>query len=472
MRRTSATTWLLRECGESACATRSTSRRLIYGLVAMGVVMLCGAGCAKRAPIAGLPTYPSYPFPSIPLGFEDSAAALEHERAWLFLQANDLRAAEVGFTRALSGSPEFHPSTAGLGFVELSRGATEEAILRFEQALERAPTYVPALLGRGEAFIVADRVDEAIGSFEEAFAADPSLVSLLRRVEELRFAGLMVQVSQARAAGAAGRDEEALVAYERLIELSPESAFLYLELAEVERRQESIDSALRHLEEAVFLDPDAVSAWMMMAEIYLAGGDLDRSEQALLRADAVEPRDEIASALLEIEVRRREADRSAEFPEIEAVEALTRGQLATLVGVQFERLLEEASVGGAAIITDGRDYSGYAWLVAVVQARVMEGDANYRFEPERNVTRAEFADVLMRVYGLGKASVATDPPSSQVRFSDLAPSHLSFSTASEAVSLGLLFPRERNTFRPGGQVTGVDAIASIERLRLLLNYER
>ena len=450
----------------------SFRKRLVCCLLTIGAVMLCAAGCATRAPVVGIPVYPGYPFPTIPPGLEDSAAALEHERAWLFLQADDLRAAEVSFTRALSGNAEFHPSTTGLGFVELSRGATEEALLRFEQALEWAPAYVPALLGRGETFLVADRVDEAIGSFEAAFAADPSLISLLQRVEELRFAGLMSQVNLARAAGAAGRDEEALAAYERLIGLSPESSFLYLELAAVERRQGNTDSALGYLEQAVFLDPDAVSAWLMMAEIYLSDSDFDRSEQALLRADAIEPRDEITRALLDIEVRRRGADRLPEFPEIEATEALTRGQLATLVGVQFERLLEEASVGRGAIITDARGYSGYAWLLTVVQAGVMEGDANYRFEPERNVTRAEFADVLIRIYGLGKASVETSPLSSRPRFSDLAPSHLSFSAASEAVSLGILFPRERNTFQPSGQVTGVDAIASVERLRLLIDNER
>ena len=451
---------------------RSTRPRLVHGLAAIGVVSLWAVGCAARAPVVDVAVYPSYAFPTIPPVFEDSSAALEHERAWLFLQADDLSAAEVGFTRALSGSPEFYPSTAGLGFVELSRGATEEAIFRFEQALERAPAYVPALLGLGEAFLVADRVNEAIGSFEAAFAADPDLISLLRRVEELRFAGLMAQLNEARAAGADGRDEEALAAYGRLIDLSPESGFLYLELAEVERRQGSADSALGHLEQAVFLDPNAVSAWMMMAELYLADNDLDRGEQALLRADAIEPRDEISKALVDIEARRQDAARTAEFPEIEAAAALTRGQLATLVGVHFERLLREASVGSAAIITDARDYSGYAWLLTVVQARVMEGDANYRFEPDRNVTRAELAEVLMRIYALGKTSVVVDNLSSRPRFSDLAPGHLSFSVASEAVSLGILFPRERNSFQPGGQVPGVEAMAAVERLRLLLDDER
>ena len=55
----------------------------------------------------GLPAYPSYPFPTVPPGFAESAVALEHDRAWLFLQADDLDAAEVGFTRALSGSQSF-----------------------------------------------------------------------------------------------------------------------------------------------------------------------------------------------------------------------------------------------------------------------------------------------------------------------------------------------------------------------------
>ena len=167
-------------------------------------VVLCGqvlAGCATRLPVVTTPTYPSYPFPTVPQELVGSPAAAAHERAWRFLQAGDLDEAERGFTAALRRSPEFHPSGAGLGFVGLARGQVDTAVARFDQVLVWSPVYLPALLGRGEALLVGDHVGEAIESFEAALVADPGLTSLRQRVAELRFVGLRDQV--ARGAGGA-----------------------------------------------------------------------------------------------------------------------------------------------------------------------------------------------------------------------------------------------------------------------------
>ena len=439
------------------------------------LAVLIAAGCVTRVPLDTVPVYPGYPFPAVPEALSTSPAVSDHERAWLALQAGDREAAEVRFVSALDRHPGFHPSEAGLGFVLLSRGQAQDAVARFDRALARAPTYAPALLGRGEALLQADRVAEAIESFEAAFAADPSRTPLLRRVEALRFSGLMDQVVEARAAVAAGRDDEARTAYERLIGESPESGFLHIELAEVEQRQQNTGAALRHLEQAVLLNPNAVAAWMMMADIYRSEGDLDRAAQALLRADAIEPSDEITRALADLETGResgpREAYRTAEILEIAAAAVLTRGQLAALVGMQFGPLLEAAGGGGTTIITDARNDPGYDWVIAVARAGVMEADANYRFQPSRAVTRAELADVIARVRRLADGG-ATSTTSRRPSFTDLPSSHLSYPVASEAVAAGVLAALEHNTFQPSRLVTGEEAVAAIERLGRLIGNDR
>lgn len=439
------------------------------------VAGLIAAGCVTRVPLDTAPVYPDYPFPAVPSTLSNSPAVSDHERAWFALQAGDLQAAEVRFTAALDRDPAFHPSEAGLGFVRLSRGEAQNAVARFEQALTRAPAYSPALLGRGEALLQVDRVPEAIESFEAAFAADPSLTPVLRRVEALRFSILMEQVVEARAAGAAGRDGEARAAYERLIDESPESGFLYVELAAVEQRQQDYAAALRHLEQAVLLDPNAVAAWLLMADIYLDEGDLDRGEQALLRADAIEPSDEIARALANLEAdreaRRSEADRPAEYREIEAAPVLTRGLLAALVGMHFDALLAEAAGAGTTIITDARNDPGYEWIIAVVRAGVMEADANYRFQPSRAVTRAEFAGVIVRVRRLSDDR-GPSGGSRRPMFSDMPSSHLSYPVAAEAVAAGVLAPLEHNTFQPSRVVTGEEAVSAVERLGRLIGNDR
>ena len=435
------------------------------------ILVLCGymlASCATRLPVVTTPTYPSYPFPTVPRELVGTSAAADHERAWLFLQAGDLDAAELGFSAALRGSPEFHPSAAGLGFVWLARGQADTAAAHFGRVIARIPAYVPALLGRGEALLAGDRVDEAIESFQAALLADPGLTALRQRVEELRFVGLMDQVARARRASAGGRDAEARVAYERVIAASPESGFLYLELAEVERRQGETDAALERLDRAVELDPNNVAAWVLVSEIHLATGDLDRAERALRRADAVEPGDDITRRLADLEARRREASLPPEYREIETAEAITRGQVAALVAVRFETLLTDAAAGRTAIITDTRDYWGYGWVIVVAQAGIMEADTNYRFQPDRVVTRADLAQVLVRLLRLLAVEVASPPGEVRPSFSDLAPGHLSYRWASEAVAAGVLPSLEQNAFQPARPVSGAEAVTALGRLGCLV----
>lgn len=433
------------------------------------VVAACVAGCATRLPVVTSPAYPDYPVPVVPAHLAADPAVPAHERAWLFLQSGAPAEAELGYLTALGTSPGFYPAEAGLGFVELSRGAHEQAIDRFDAALVGEATYVPALLGRGEALLAVDRVGEAIASFEAAAAADPTLISLRRRVEDLRFADLTAQVTRARAARDAGRSDEARASYERLIEVSPESGFLYIELAEVEQRAGRDEAALSRLEQAIAREPSAVAAWRLMADLYLAAGDLDRGEQALLRAESIEPSVATARLLADIEGRRREVvSRPQEYLAIEDAEAVTRGQLAALIGVGFEDLLADAVGVGATIVADARDHWGYGWVLAVAQAGVMLADTNYRFRPERPVTRAELADVLVRVRRLAGGDSAA-PTTTRPRFSDLAPSHLRYAAAAEAVALGVLVPLERNTFQPGRAVPGAEAVGAVERLSGLLD---
>ena len=456
MRRTDERPVMSRFCTRTACAV-------------VLVVSACVAGCATRLPVVTAPTYPDYPVPVVPPDLADDPAVPAHERAWLFLQSGDLEEAELGFVTALGTSPAFYPSDAGLGFVELSRGAWGQAIARFDAALARRPPYVPALIGRGEALLAADRVSEAVTSFEAAVDADPTLISLRRRIEDLRFSDLTAQVARARAARDAGRSDEARASYERLIDASPDSGFLYVELAEVEQRDGRAQAALSRLEQAIAYDPRAVAAWRLMADLYLAAGDLDRGEQALLRAESIEPSAATSRLLADIEGRRREeVSRPPEYLEIEESAAVTRGQLAALIGIGFPDLLAEAAGAGATIVNDARDHWGYGWVLAVVQAGVMLADTNYRFRPERAVTRGEIAEVLVRVRRLA-AGDSGALPTTRPRFSDLAPGHLRYAAASEAVALGVLAPLERDTFQPGRAVSGAEAVGAVDRLSRLLD---
>ena len=431
-------------------------------VVAVAAVGALASGCAARAPVVATPAYPDYPLPVVPAALEGTPAAAEHRDAWAFLQAGQIQAAGQRFAAILRNMPSFHPSMAGLGFVALARDDTVGAIAQFDGALGRVSDYVPARLGRAEALLLEGRLAEAIDDFDAALEADPGLTGVRQRIAGLEATALTRQVTAAREAAAAGRDDEAKAAYERLIAASPESAFLYLELAEVERRADGAASALARLDRALALDPDALDGWVLMADLYLAGGDLDRAEQALLRADAIAPGGGVERRLAELDARRQAAALPREYAAIETADAISRGQLAALLGVQFELLLGGLAGGGTAIITDARDHWAYGWMIDVAQAGIMPADVNYRFLPDRVVSRAELARILVRM--LRGAGVEPVSPAALPRFSDLDPGHLDYPAASEVVAAGLLPPASGNAFQPGLPVTGDEALAALSRL--------
>jgi tetratricopeptide (TPR) repeat protein len=449
-------------------ALESTAReRATFRHGPLVILVLCGhvlASCATRLPVVTTATYPSYAFPTVPPELLGTPEAAEHERAWLFLQAGDLDEAERGFAAALRNSPAFHPSSAGLAFVGFARGQVDAAVARFDQVLVQSPAYLPALLGRGEALLVDDRVDEAIESFEAALVVNSALTALRQRVAELRFVGLTDQVARARAASAGGRDAEARAAYERLIATSPQSGFLRIELAEVVLRLGDTDAALEQLGRAAELNANIVAPWMLMSEVYFGMGDLDLAEQALRRAHAIEPGEDTRRRLDDLESRRRTASLPPEYGDIENAEAITRGQLAAVIGVDFNALLAGAATDATAIITDARDHWAYVWILEVTQSGIMEPDTNYRFQPEQIVTRAELAQVAIRVLHLPGGDARSRRLSARASFSDLAPGHLSFPAASEAVAVGVLQPLEKNMFQPERPVSGAEVMTAMGRL--------
>ena len=133
-------------------------------------------------------------------------------------------------------APAFYPAEASAGYVELARKDPAAALPHFDRALERQADYVSALVGKGHALLALEREGDALAAFEAAYAADPSLADVRRRVEVLRFRAVEQRIGAAREAAAAGRLDEAVRAYGSAIASSPDSAFLYRELAAVERR--------------------------------------------------------------------------------------------------------------------------------------------------------------------------------------------------------------------------------------------
>lgn len=433
------------------------------------------ASCAKTPPTlppaaAGAPKYADFVYPAPVPELAPTDVQERHATAWQFLQAGDTRSAEREFNAVLKARPDFYPAEAGLGYTGLAKKDAAGALSHFDKALARNARYAPALAGKGEALLALGRTGPALEAFQGAIEADASLTPLRSRVDVLKFREVQRYVESARKAAESGKSEDARNAYLAAIAASPSSAFLYRELAGVELKSGDRQSALVHAEQAVALDPSDARALMLIAEIREASGEWAKAADAYAAVNAVEPSE--AAAVKADRMRERAAFDAmpAEYRAIDSAPTVTRAQLAALLGVKLEALLRRARTANTAVMTDVRGNWALPWIHAVTRAGVMEPFPNHTFQPGGVVRRSDLAQAVSRVLGLigaEKPRVAVRWRDPRPRFSDVAPTHLSYPAVARAVSAGILAPLEQDSFQLSRPVSGAEAVDAVSKLEAL-----
>ena len=438
-------------------------------LVCFCASVLLLSACAPKTPpsVVGAPKHPDFIFPASPEG-APPALASRIDRGWAYLQLDDYRNAEREFSAALKQQPAFHPAETAMAYLLTARGNEKEAASRFERALQADAGYVPALVGRGQVLLQLDRDTDALASFEAALAKDPSLTELRSRVDVLRFRAVQDLLAKAKAAADARRWEEAKGIYQQAITASPDSAFLYRDLAAVEQKAGEVDEALAHYRKAVELDSSDARSLAGIAAILDSQGDAVGALATYERARALDASEVPEGVIARLRAAAALARLPADYRAIPTSTSVTRGEVASLVGIRLEQLLARAQPRQA-IITDIRGHWAQPWIVPVVRSGVMDTLANYEFEPSRRVRRGELATTVSRLLTLIasiKPELAKKWQAARVTINDVSSTHLSYPAVSAAVASGVM-PLNGGNFELLRGVTGAEAMEIIGRLEAL-----
>jgi tetratricopeptide (TPR) repeat protein len=430
------------------------------------------AGCARTVapPVVTTPQYPDYVIPTLsPPDPKQADVVRQHEAAWKWFQAGDVARAQRDFQAVLKKSPQFYPSEVALGYVELVRKNHAPALEHFDRVLVSRPDYVPAIVGRGEALLGASRESEALVAFETAVKLDPTLLEIGRRVEVLRAREAQENVAAARRAAQANRLDEAAALYEKAIAASPESAFLLRDLADVEAKQGKTDQALARYRRAIELDASDAVSHIRIAEILDARGDIEGAARMYTAAHDLEPSTELRRRIAALDARLAYLRLPAEYRAIPEEASITRGHLASLIGIRLQSLLGSAPIQPV-VITDARNHWAATWIMATAQAGIMEPYENHTFQPRNPITRSDLAHAISRmlkIIAAGRPSLLKDWQSRQQKMADVGVSNLHYADASLSVAAGILPLTETGLFQLSRPVSGaeaIDAVARIERL--------
>jgi tetratricopeptide (TPR) repeat protein len=445
-------------------------RRALLSLILCfsGLAVSCAPRASVMPPAPVAPRHPDFQYPAVPESADPNQANFI-ERGWRYLQSDNLRNAEREFQAALKTEPSFHPAEAALGYLELARRDSKDAIVRFDRALQRANDYAPALVGRGQALLELGRDGEALASFEQALKAAPALTNLQGRIDVLRFRALQNSLARAKAASDAGRWDEARSAYAQALEASPESAFLYRDLALVELSAGQQALALEHFQKAVSLDPSDARSHAQIGALLEEQGDVAGALAALEKARALDATEVPPERITRLRDAAALAKLPAEYRAIPSAPTVTRGDVAALIGVRLAPLLSKTRLRQA-VVTDVRGHWAQEWILPVVRAGVMDTQPNYTFQARASVRRGELAQTVSRVLNLIAArtpAAAKAWQAARQKIPDVPPGHLNFAAVSQAVASGVMPLNGNGTFELLRPVSGAELVDVVKRLEAL-----
>lgn len=446
--------------------------RHTWGVVTVSLLVTTLGGCATRSASPAAPASPKYTefvFPAVPPRGAPVGAAAQIERGWRLLQQDDRKAANHEFSAILERTPTFHPALTAAGYVRLADRDYRDALKQFDSALQESSMYASALVGRGHALLALDRAADALASFEAALTADKSLTDLRPRVDVLRFRAVQDTIERARAAAKSGRLDDARTAFQRALAASPDSAFLHRELGAVERRRGDAPAAVHHLRRATELDPTDADAFAQLGVLFEEQKDYVSAEAAYRKAADLNPSPDLTRRLSAVGEQIRLAKLPDEYRALPDTPQITRGDLAALIGIRLDALLE-AAPRKQVVMTDIRTHWANAWIARVAQAGIIEPFANHAFQPRTQLRRVDLAMAVSRlltIAGAARPEVRARWAKATPKIADVGAGHLSYSAVSVAVASEVMPLLEGARFQMARPVSGAEAIETIDRVRAL-----
>jgi len=393
---------------------------------------------------------------------------IQMEEAWGLLRQGRLDKAEKAFLRL---GPENPLYAVGLGYLSLLRDDFAAADEMFGQEVKGNPGSLLGRLGLVQLYQKTGEEDKEFNSLREVLKIDPLNLWAKEAYESLKAQKTEQAVTSAREAAAKGDSKTAKEAYLMALHYSPESGETHLALADLYKSENNIASALVHLKAAAAGAPDNAKTLQMYAAALAEDKQYDRSLDVYQRV--LELDRENAEARRQVEELKNKLgiiDLPSRYNEISMAAALTREDIAALLAVKLKDILGETSAPPPIIIDISASWAS-KFIIKVTSLGLLEVHSNHAFQPKRTVTKAEFAETLIRVIryleGKGYKFIRQIPPD-RIRVQDVGPDHFYYQPISQILSYQVMELDADKNFHPDQPVPGPEAIKTIDILLALV----
>jgi Tfp pilus assembly protein PilF len=429
---------------------------MVRKLAVIGIALLGAWSCAI------LPTAPpAYFVADVPsdvstrLRLDDRIAVKE---AWNALKAGRAEEARKIVSKLGPASPVY---AVGLAYADLLGGDLAAAEQGFQASLRSFPDMTPARVGLAQIYESRKERDKVFNEYREILKTDPDNRWARPRFESLRDDLVKEALADARMALASGDRDAAKREFLKVLFYAPDTAEVHLDLARIYRQEKNRDQALLHFKAAMEGRTADKAVLREYADYLAESGELGPSLEVYERLAALEPQDAaIGKRIEELKGMLGIFELPSQYANIPAAEAVTREDLAALIGVRFGNLLG-APGRRTEILVDISISWARRYIVQVASIEIMSVFDNHTFQPRRIINRAELADTAVRLIGVLQVRGVKFVPlveARRIQVADVSADNYYYQAITRALAYQVMTLTPERMFEPERTVSGREAI--------------
>ena len=351
----------------------------------------------------------------------------DYDKLWMRFVAGKEDAKVVkDLDKLLKKQKDLSPAITLGAYIDMYRGSDSSAVPKFLQVLSINPNDKIALYYLGELAFAGRDYAGATNFYSRLLALDGARTD----IEAKRQKAVLLSTESLLQAAASAEQEKRFGDAERL----------YRRALEVVGRNSEIEKKI-------------AEALMSLGRTEEARGFLDR-----LRNEGTAD-ENFESTISELEDLGRWGPELAFYRDIRSASSLKREQLAAVIVRYFPQVAEFPQI--PQIVTDVQDSWARPEIQLTVGTGLIDPFPNHTFQPSGLINRGLFALSISRLIRLLGVSPADAPP---IPASDVASSSAIYRDIQLVLSVGLMGLEDSGSFNVSGEVSGEEAVRTVERL--------
>ena len=365
-------------------------------------------------------------------------------------------------------NPLYH---VGLGYAYFILNQFQEAELSFKEALKNAPELTLVHLGLSQVYQKTYRDDLAYTELSEVLKREPDHAWAKEEYEFLRSLKTEGLLKEAKFYSEQGNTEKEKEAYLKALHYSPQFLVAHLALAEIYRKQNELQSALIHLKAASSIEPKNKEVWKDYADTLFQAEKYSRSLEVYELAQELDPKNKVLVERIDsLKTKLGIFELPSQYDTIPSLEAITKEDIAALLGVKFKEILDDSQAKPPIIVDVSTSWAS-KFILKTTSLGILDVYENHTFQPKKIVTRAEMAEVLFRLINFlkkkGYRFIQQFPPE-KIQIADVSPDNYYHQPISQIIAYQIMDLSSDRTFRPEQSLGGTEAIGVFDLLLSLI----